>query len=99
MSDAPVAQRSVQLPCNETVAGSIPAGGSITVESISVKTWRGSLGAFVCALRDMEVGQSFVHHVASPQRTAISVLQALYPDRRYATRKIDGKTFRVGRIA
>jgi hypothetical protein len=92
-----VEQRSRKAP----VAGSSPASGSIKVEDVPVDTTRGALTDFAVALRDLQVGQSFVHYIESHHRVTISVLQALYPGRKYACAKVDpkAKIFRVGRLA
>lgn len=102
-SMATVAQSVEQRPRKAPVAGSIPAGGSIKIEDVPVDGARprGDLGQFAVALRDMVVGQSFLHYVESHHRVTISVMQSLYPGRRYACDKVDtkAKIFRVGRIA
>lgn len=54
-----------------------------------------SFADFVIALRNLEVGQSFLMTLDSNDRMAIAIVQILY-NRRYVSRK-EGERHRIGR--
>jgi hypothetical protein len=54
---------------------------------------------FVTAMRDLKVGESFVHPMQSHHRLVVTILQQLY-ERQYITRREEGtRGHRIGRIA
>jgi hypothetical protein len=74
---------------------------NIKIEKVSVnksQTRNKDFGSFVVALRDLKVGESFLHPVQSHHRLAVTIMQHLF-DRQYTMRKHDAKTHRIGRIA
>jgi hypothetical protein len=76
---------------------------AIKVENIAVNkgySRNKDFGVFVETLRDLKVGESFVHNFQSHHRLAVTIMQHLF-HRQYTTRKEPGNArgHRIGRIA